>query len=47
VLWTEETIRRELTALGLAVERSETLHRPVEEPEGARDALDVLLHARR
>jgi SAM-dependent methyltransferase len=46
VLWTEEAIRRELTALGLAVDRTETLRRPFEEPEGGvRDAFDVLLHA--
>jgi SAM-dependent methyltransferase len=47
VLWTEEAIRSELGALGLAVDRAETLRRPVEEPAGARDALDVVLRAHR
>jgi len=47
VLWTEEAICGELAALGLAVERAETLRRPVAEPPGARDALDVVLRAQR
>ena len=47
VLWEAEEIRRDLSALGLAVDRAETLRRPVEEPEGARDAFDVLLRAHR
>jgi SAM-dependent methyltransferase len=47
VLWEAEEIQRELSALGLAVDRAETLRRPVEEPEGARDAFDVLLRAHR
>ncbi len=48
VLWTEEAIRTEVTALGLTVDRTETLCRPFEEPEGGvRDAFDVLLRAHR
>jgi SAM-dependent methyltransferase len=48
VLWTEEAIRRELTELGLAVDRSETLRRPFEDPEGGvRDAFDLVLRAHR
>jgi len=48
VLWTEEAIRSELSALGLAVDRAETLCRPFEEPEGGvRDAFDILLRAHR
>jgi SAM-dependent methyltransferase len=48
VLWTEEMLQRELTALGLAVDRSETLHRPFDDPEGGvRDAIDVLVIAHR
>lgn len=47
VLWEPEEIRRELTALGLTVDRVETVRRPVEEPEGARDAFDLLLRAHR
>jgi SAM-dependent methyltransferase len=47
VLWEAEEIRNEVTALGLAVDRAETVRRPVEEPDGSRDAFDVLLRARR
>jgi len=48
VLWTEESIRRELSDLGLAVDRAETLSRPFEDPEGGvRDAFDLLLRAHR
>jgi SAM-dependent methyltransferase len=48
VLWTEEAVRRQLTALGLAVDYAETLRRPFEEPEGeVRDAFDLLLRAHR
>jgi SAM-dependent methyltransferase len=48
VLWTEEKIRGELTDLGLAVDRAETLRRPFEDPEGVvRDAFDLVLHAHR
>jgi SAM-dependent methyltransferase len=48
VLWTEEALRRELAELGLAVDRSETLRRPFEDPEGGvRDAFDLVLRAHR
>jgi SAM-dependent methyltransferase len=47
VLWQTEEIRSELVALGLAVDRAETLRRPVEEPEGLRDAFDVVVRAHR
>jgi len=47
VLWEVEEIRSELTALGLVVDRAETVRRPAEGPEGLRDAFDALLHAHR
>jgi SAM-dependent methyltransferase len=47
VLWRADEIRSELTALGLAVDRAETLRRPTEEPEGIRDAFDAVVRAHR
>jgi SAM-dependent methyltransferase len=47
VLWNDAGIERELTALGLRVERAEVVKRPSETPEGPRAALDVLVRARR
>jgi SAM-dependent methyltransferase len=47
VLWQADEIQRELTALGLTVDRAETVRRPVTEPEGAPDAYDILLRAHR
>jgi SAM-dependent methyltransferase len=44
VLWDPDTITGELTALGLRVDGSEHLHRPV---EGKGDAIDLLVRARR
>ncbi len=47
VLWTPEEIRDALEALGLDVERCEEVERPVETPEGPRQAIDVLVRALR
>ncbi len=45
VLWEPEELRRELLALGLTVSRCEHVRRPVETPEGVRDAIDTLVLA--
>jgi len=45
VLWEPEEIRREISALGLTIHRIEEVLRPVETPEGARNAIDTLAHA--
>jgi SAM-dependent methyltransferase len=49
VLWTPEALEEALQALGLAIARCEHVRRPVETgtPEGAREAIDVLVRARR
>lgn len=47
VCWEPDEIRRELLALGLSVSRAEHVRRPVETPEGVRDAIDTLARAAR
>lgn len=47
LLWEPSEIRREVTALGLAVQRAQHVRRPVETDEGAREAIDTLLRAER
>jgi SAM-dependent methyltransferase len=47
VLWEPGEIRRELTALGLSVDRTETVRRPTEGPEGVQSAFDLVLRAHR
>jgi SAM-dependent methyltransferase len=47
VLWDPDEVVAELEALGLALERCEHLLRPVETPEGPRQAIDVLARAHR
>jgi SAM-dependent methyltransferase len=45
VLWTADEIEAALRALGLRVERCEYVQRPVDTPDGSRDAVDVLARA--
>jgi 2-polyprenyl-3-methyl-5-hydroxy-6-metoxy-1,4-benzoquinol methylase len=47
VLWEPDEIRAELSSLGLTVERAEHVLRPVETPEGTRNAIDTLVRAER
>jgi 2-polyprenyl-3-methyl-5-hydroxy-6-metoxy-1,4-benzoquinol methylase len=45
LLWEPSEIRREVTALGLTVQRAEHVRRPVETAAGIQDAIDTLLRA--
>jgi 2-polyprenyl-3-methyl-5-hydroxy-6-metoxy-1,4-benzoquinol methylase len=47
VLWEPEEIRADLLSLGLVVQRVEHVLRPVETPEGTRNAIDTLVRAAR
>jgi 2-polyprenyl-3-methyl-5-hydroxy-6-metoxy-1,4-benzoquinol methylase len=47
VLWEPAEIRREVAALGLAVQRAEHVRRPVETTDGVKDAIDTVLRAER
>jgi SAM-dependent methyltransferase len=47
VLYTPQDVVADLAGTGLSVERAETVRRPVETPDGVRDALDVLVLATR
>jgi SAM-dependent methyltransferase len=47
VLYTPQDVVADLDGTGLTVERAETVRRPVETPDGTRDALDVLVLAMR
>lgn len=47
VLWDPPALERALGALGLVVDRCEEVLRPVETPDGPREAIDVLVRARR
>lgn len=47
VLWEPEEIRQELLTAGLTVRRCEHVRRPVETPDGVRDAIDTLALAER
>lgn len=47
VLWEPADISRELTSLGLSVQRVDHVTRPSETPEGVRDSIDVLARAER
>jgi 2-polyprenyl-3-methyl-5-hydroxy-6-metoxy-1,4-benzoquinol methylase len=47
VLWEPEELRQELLAAGLTVRRCEHVRRPVETPDGVRDAIDTLALAER
>jgi len=47
LLWEPEEIRAELSSLGLTVERADHVLRPVETPEGTRNAIDTLARAER
>ena len=46
VLWDGDEIAAELAARGLAVELVEYVRRPVETPDGVKDAIDTLVRAR-
>ena len=47
VLWTPDEIDGALRALGLSVQRCEHVPRSVDTPDGPREAIDVLVRARR
>jgi SAM-dependent methyltransferase len=47
VLYTPEEVAADLDGSGLEVERAEVVVRPVETPDGVRDALDLLVRASR
>ncbi len=47
VLWDPEVVRSELASLGLAIDRAVHVRRPVETPEGMREAIDVIVRAER
>ena len=47
VLWVREQMQEMLRALGMNVERSDYVGRPVETPEGPREAIDLVVRARR
>jgi hypothetical protein len=47
VLYTAEDVVSDLQDTGLAIERSEQVHRPVETSDGTRVALDALVRASR
>jgi SAM-dependent methyltransferase len=47
VLWEPSEIRREVETLGLTIQRAEHVRRPVETPEGIKDAIDTVLRAER
>jgi SAM-dependent methyltransferase len=47
ILWDPDVVRSEIAALGLAVDRAEHVRRPVETPEGMRQAIDTLIRAER
>jgi len=47
VLWEPDELSADLRALGLGVERCEEVRRPLDTPEGPREAIDVLARARR
>jgi SAM-dependent methyltransferase len=47
LLWEPSDIRREVAALGLAVRRAEHVRRSVETAEGAKEAVDTVLRAKR
>jgi len=47
VLYTAQDVLGDLAGSGLRIERAEHVERPVQTPEGARVALDVLVRARR
>jgi 2-polyprenyl-3-methyl-5-hydroxy-6-metoxy-1,4-benzoquinol methylase len=47
VLWDADEVRREVEALGLRVARAEDVLRPVETPQGVRNAVDALVRAER
>ena len=47
VLYTAEDVADDLEGSGLQIERAETVHRPVETPDGRRTALDALVRASR
>jgi 2-polyprenyl-3-methyl-5-hydroxy-6-metoxy-1,4-benzoquinol methylase len=47
LLWQPAEIRREVAARGFTVQRVEHVRRPVETPEGVRDAIDTVLRAER
>jgi SAM-dependent methyltransferase len=46
-LWTPDEIDAALRALGLSVERCEHVRRPVETEDGPREAIDLLVRARK
>jgi hypothetical protein len=47
VLWTEDLLRAALDGTGLVVEVLDEVRREVETEEGPREAIDLLLRARR
>jgi 2-polyprenyl-3-methyl-5-hydroxy-6-metoxy-1,4-benzoquinol methylase len=47
VLWEPEEIRQDLADVALVAERIEQVERPVETPEGTRQAIDVVVRAAR
>jgi hypothetical protein len=47
VLWTPDGIDGALRDLGLRVQRCEHVQRSVDTPDGPREAIDVLVRARR
>jgi len=47
VLWQPAELERELTGRGLVVDRCDEVRRPVDTPDGPREAIDVLVRARR
>jgi 2-polyprenyl-3-methyl-5-hydroxy-6-metoxy-1,4-benzoquinol methylase len=47
VLWQVQDIKRRVQALGLTVRRAEDVLRPVETPDGVREAIDALILAER
>jgi SAM-dependent methyltransferase len=47
VLYAPEDILADLSGLGVAVERAERVRRPVETPDGTREAIDALVRVRR